>query len=114
MPALDAEPAQIYRQFYGMPMFTLNPATNLEVSRDFWIEGLGFIDLFTIPGHITHLRRWAFQDVLLIPGTSPAEAPGISVNFSCVPSQIDEIQQHCEKLAPGCTDGPHETPWNSV
>ncbi|GAA4894718.1 hypothetical protein LX16_1633 [Stackebrandtia albiflava] len=113
-PALDAEPPEIYREFYGMPMFTISHTTDLEASRDFWVEGLGFIDIFTIPGQVTHLRRWAFQDVLLVPGTPSRETPGVSVNFSCVPRQIEEVRQRCEALVPGCTDGPREMPWNSI
>lgn len=113
-PALDAKAPEVYREIYGMPVFTICPTADLEASRDFWLEGLGFIDFFTIPGSVTHLRRWAFQDVLLVPGTPPAEAPGISVNFSCVLSQIEEVRERCERLAPGCTDGPREMPWNSV
>lgn len=70
-PSPDAAPAEIHRGFYGMPMFCIVPTRDLDASRDFWIEGLGFIDLFTAPGQMTHLRHWAFQDVLL-----PAEGPG--------------------------------------
>lgn len=114
MPALDAKAPEVYREFYGMPMFTINPTSDLEASRDFWLEGLGFIDIFTIPSQVTHLRRWAFQDVLLVPGEAPVETPGISVNFACVLSQIEEIQDRCERLVPGCTEGPREMPWNSV
>lgn len=114
MPAVDAQPAEIYRQFYGMPMFTLSLADDLDASRDFWVDGLGFIDLFTIPGQVTHLRRWAFQDVLLVPGERDAQPAAVSVNFACVLNQIDDIKKRCENLAPGCTDGPREMPWNSV
>ncbi|MFC4333779.1 VOC family protein [Salininema proteolyticum] len=114
MPALDAKAPEIYRQFYGMPMFALSPTADLEASRDFWLEGLGFADIFTIPGAVTHLRRWAFQDLLLVPGEQPDEAPAVSVNFACVPDQIEEIRDRCEKLVPGCTEGPREMPWNSV
>ncbi|WP_199034348.1 VOC family protein [Glycomyces salinus] len=114
LPDLHAEAPEIYWGFYGMPMFTLSPTADLEASRDFWIEGLGFVDLFTIPGQVTHLRRWAFQDVLLVPGEQPEEASAVSVNFACVPDQIEQIRQRCEELVPGCTQGPREMPWNSV
>ena len=40
---------------------------------DFWTEALGFFPLFSIPGRLVHLRRWAFQDVLLVP--APQEPP---------------------------------------
>lgn len=114
MPALDAKAPDVYREFYGMPMFTRATTADLTASVDFWVEGLGFIDLFTIPGQITHLRRWAFQDVLLVSGERPAKAAAVDLGLSCVLGQIDQIRERCEKLVPGCTDGPHEMPWNSV
>lgn len=110
----NAQTPEIYREIYVMPMFTQSPTADLDASRDFWLDGLGFIDLFSIPGAVTHLRRWAFQDVLLVPGEQPAEAPALNVYFACVLDQIEEIRQRCEKLVPGCTDGPRETPWNSI
>ena len=112
MPALDAVAPDVYRGFYGMPMFVTLPTADLAASRDFWLDGLGFIDLFTIPGQLTHLRRWAFQDVLLVPG-EPADS-AVSISFACVLNQLDEIAGRCEALAPGCTSGPEEKPWNSV
>lgn len=111
---LNAEPADIYTEIYPMPAFTICPTADLEASRRFWQTGLGFIDLFSVPGQITHLRRWAFQDVLLVPGEVPDAAPGISVSFACVLSQLDDIAAACEKLSPGCTEGPREVPWNSI
>jgi hypothetical protein len=113
LPALDAADPGVYREFYGMPMFVTIPTGDLEASKDFWIRGLGFIDLFSAPGgQVCHLRRWAFQDVLLVPGT-PAPAAS-SISFSSVVSQLDEVVARCEKLLPGCTDGPHVMPWNSL
>jgi len=114
MPALDATAPEVYRSYYGMPMFVNVPTHDLAASRDFWIRGLGFIDLFSVPDRLTHLRRWAFQDVLLMPAEGVDEAPAMSISFACVLSQIDEIAARCEELVPGCTSGPREMPWNSV
>ncbi|MGH3730182.1 MAG: hypothetical protein ACRDTU_15745, partial [Micromonosporaceae bacterium] len=113
-PAPDVSPPEIYRGIYGMPMFVTVPTPDLATSVDFWIRGLGFIDLFSIPGHVTHVRRWAFQDALLVPTSHPADAPAVSVSFACVLSQIDEIAQACAAVLPGCTEGPRQTPWNTV
>jgi hypothetical protein len=113
-PALDATPPEVYREIYGMPMFVNVPSHDLAASKDFWIRGLGFIDLFSIPDRVTHLRRWAFQDVLLVPGARVGEASAMSISFACVLRQLDEIAARCEDLAPGCTSGPTEMPWNSV
>jgi len=112
-PGPDVKPPEVYRGIYGMPMFVTIPTSDLAASVDFWVRGLGFIDLFTIPGRLTHLRRWAFQDALLVP-SGTGEVPAVSVSFACVLGQIDAIAQACEALLPGCTTGPRPTPWNTV
>lgn len=114
MPALDATAPEIYRDYYGMPMFVTIPTRDLAASKDFWTRGLGFVDLFSVPDRLTHLRRWAFQDVLLVPAEHVGEVPTMSVSFACVLSQIDRIAARCEELVPGCTSGPREMPWNSI
>jgi catechol 2,3-dioxygenase-like lactoylglutathione lyase family enzyme len=112
LPAVDAADPGVYREIYGMPAFVTVPTADLEASKRFWIDGLGFIDLFSVPAQVTHLRRWAFQDVLLVPGEPAPSAT--SINFAAVPGQLDELVKRCEQLLPGCTDGPHEKPWNSL
>lgn len=114
MAGPDATPPEIFRGIYAMPMFVTVPTSDLAASVDFWVHGFGFVDLFTIPGQITHLRRWMFQDVLLVPAGAPPVPPAVGVSFSCVLSQIEEIAQACAELLPGCTQGPRETPWNTV
>lgn len=48
-----------------------------------------------------HLRRCAFQDMLLVSaGSSPEQPPALSVSFACVLSQIDRLQRspgHCAR-----------------
>ncbi|MFC0602170.1 VOC family protein [Streptomyces palmae] len=114
LPDLDAVAPEPYSGFYGMPVYSSLPTRDLAASKDFWVRGLGFIDLFSIPGQVVHLRRWAFQDVLLVPGEQAAQTPAMSICFSCVPSQIEEIAARCEEFVPGCTSGPREMPWNSL
>lgn len=65
-PGPDAVAPEPFRGIYGMPAFVKIPTGDLAASVDFWTRGLGFIELFTIPGSLVHLRRWAFQDVLLV------------------------------------------------
>lgn len=114
VPGPDATPPGVFRGIYGMPMFVTLPTSDLAASLDFWVRGLGFVDLFTIPGQLTHVRRWAFQDALLVPAGRPSTTPSASVSFACVLSEIDEIAQACTDLVPGCTPGPRVTPWNTV
>ena len=121
MPAVDAVSPGNYLGFYGMPMFLIVPTADLDASTDFWLRGLGFDNLFSIPGQVVHLRRWAFQDVLLRPGVSDATGAtgaagtsGASISFSCVRSELDEILQRCEEISPGCTTEPELMTWNSI
>lgn len=114
IPDPDAKAPEIYREIYGMPMFATIPTADLPASVDFWTRGLGFIDLFTVPGQLTHLRRWAFQDVLLVPGRAPSKAPAMSVSFASVLRELDQIAERCRELAPDSVEGPTERPWNSI
>ncbi|CEA08675.1 hypothetical protein BN1051_02032 [Arthrobacter saudimassiliensis] len=113
-PGPGATPPGPYRGIYGMPMFVTLPTADLAASVDFWTRGLGFIDLFTIPGQLTHMRRWAFQDALLVPGAPAAEAPAATVSYACVLDEIEAIAAACSGLVPGCTDGPRATAWNTL
>ncbi|MCE7011278.1 VOC family protein [Kibdelosporangium philippinense] len=110
----DAVAPEPFRGIYAMPAFVTIPTNDLAASVDFWTRGLGFIDLFTIPGTITHLRRWAFQDVLLVAAqTVPDKAPAISFSFSCVLNQVESIVEACRAIRPDSVDGPRDTPWNT-
>lgn len=113
-PGPDAQDPGVYRGIYGMPMFVTVPTPDLPASVDFWTRGLGFIDLFTIPGQLTHLRRWAFQDVLLVAAGQPADVPASTVSFACLLDQVDALARACNDLVPGCTTGPRVMPWNTV
>lgn len=113
-PGPDAVPPEPYRGIYGMPAFVTIPTDDLAASVDFWTRGLGFIELFSIPGTLVHLRRWAFQDVLLVTGPDvPERAPATSVSFACVLGQLDALAEACRALRPDSVDGPRDTPWTT-
>jgi hypothetical protein len=113
-PGPDAVPPELFRGIYGMPAFATIPTSDLAASVDFWTRGLGFFDLFSIPGRLVHLRRWAFQDVLLVSAESvPNQAPAMTVSFACVLSQVDSVVEACRALRPDSVDGPTDTPWNT-
>ncbi|MEU5239410.1 VOC family protein [Streptomyces lydicus] len=113
-PGPDATPPEPFRGIYGMPAFVTIPTGDLAASVDFWTRGLGFFALFSIPGQLVHLRRWAFQDVLLVTADSvPEQAPAMSFSFSCVLSQVDSLVEACRAVRPNSVDGPRDTPWNT-
>ncbi|WP_309057966.1 VOC family protein [Streptomyces sp.] len=113
-PGPDAVAPEPFRGIYGMPAFVTIPTEDLAASVDFWVRGLGFFELFGIPGTLVHLRRWAFQDVLLLSATGvPDRAPAMSVSFACVLDQIDPLVAACRAVRPDAVDGPRDTPWNT-
>ncbi|WP_423462733.1 VOC family protein [Promicromonospora sp. MS192] len=120
VPGPDARAPELFRGIYGMPMFVTVPTTDLAASTDFWVRGLGFFEFYSAPGQVVHLRRWMFQDVLLVPADpatgapAPGSGPALSVSFSCVLGQAGEIATACEELVPGCTTGPRTMPWGTV
>lgn len=113
-PGPDAVAPEPFRGIYGMPAFVTIPTSDLAASVDFWTRGLGFFELFAIPGQLVHLRRWAFQDVLLVLGAGVPDRPSaISVNVACVLSQIDPLVEACRALVPTSASDPVDTPWNT-
>jgi hypothetical protein len=113
-PGPDAVAPEPFHGIYGMPAFPTIPTSDVAESVDFWVRGLGFFELFSIPGTLVHLRRWAFQDVLLVSAESvPEQAPAMKVSFSCVLSQVDSLVEACRALRPNSVDGPQDTPWNT-
>jgi hypothetical protein len=113
-PAQDAQAPDLHRGIYGMPMFVTVPTDDLGATVRFWTDGLGFFELFSVPGRLSHLRRWAFQDVLAVPTGAPVSPPSHSVSFSCVLSEIEPARERCEAILPGSTTGPSHTAWNAV
>ncbi|CAN5753309.1 hypothetical protein BH24ACT14_BH24ACT14_02320 [soil metagenome] len=114
---------EIDRDIYGMPAFTSLQTNDLAASRRWWTEGLGFIELAVMPGpdgreSLIHLRRYRYQDVLLV-GGRPAGTPapvGISVSFAHA-GPLDELAALAERLRQfpgGVVTGPEEMPWFAV
>lgn len=110
----DAVAPEPFRGIYAMPTFVTVPTSDMAASVEFWTRGLGFIELFGIPGGVIHLRRWAFQDVLLVPsGRVPEQPPAAGISFACVLSQIDPLVEACRALRPSSAADPRDTPWST-
>jgi glyoxalase/bleomycin resistance protein/dioxygenase superfamily protein len=81
--------------------------------------GLGFIDLFTIPGPggrpvLVHLRRWQFQDLLVRPAREPVTpGNGCTLSFAAVYGEIDALAERARAHGGGRVEGPADTPWNT-
>jgi len=112
-PGPDAVAPELFRGIYGMPMFVTIPTPDIPASVDFWTRGLGFFELFAIPGQLVHLRRWAFQDVLLVPAASAQQLSAMTVSFACVLGQIEDIADAVRAVDADATTGPRDTAWNT-
>jgi hypothetical protein len=113
-PGPDAIAPAPFHGIYGMPAFVTIPSSDLAASVDFWTRGLGFFELFSIPGRLVHLRRWAFQDVLLVTAAAVSDqVPAVSFSFACVLGQIDPLVETCRALNVGSIGDPRDTPWNT-
>ena len=129
-PAAGAQAPPISRAIYGMPMFATLQARDLAATVSWYTEGLGFINLFTMPGPdgaplLVHLRRWQFQDLLVrpargpaTPGDRPARGPATpgstcQLSFAAVYGELDALAERARAHAAGQVDGPADTPWNT-
>jgi len=129
-PAAGAQAPPISRAIYGMPMFATLQARDLAATVSWYTEGLGFINLFTMPGPdgaplLVHLRRWQFQDLLVrpargpaTPGDRPASGPATpgstcQLSFAAVYGELDALAERARAHAAGRVDGPADTPWNT-
>jgi catechol 2,3-dioxygenase-like lactoylglutathione lyase family enzyme len=129
-PAAGAQAPPISRAIYGMPMFATLQARDLAATVSWYTDGLGFINLFTMPGPdgaplLVHLRRWQFQDLLVRPARGPATpgdraargpaTPGSTcqLSFAAVYGELDALAERARAHAAGRVDGPADTPWNT-
>lgn len=101
-----------------MPMFATLFVTDIEATTSWFVDGLGFLALFTIPGSggpaLVHLRRWQFQDLLLRQGPGPSPAgTGWSLSFAAVYDELDTLATRARAHGGGRVDGPADTMWNT-
>lgn len=117
-PGPNAAAPPITRVIYGMPMFATLVVTNLQATTSWYVDGLGFINLFTMPGPpgplLVHLRRWQFQDLLVRPAPGSLHAGnGSSLSFAAVDGELDELAARARTHGGGQVDGPTNTLWNT-
>ena len=100
-----------------MPAFLTLAVADIERSVDWYVNGLDFIVLFTLPGpegrpSLVHLRRWRYQDILVRTGVPPA---GGDWTFSIMADadQLDQLAKRAQAHGGGTVEGPVDTPWNT-
>jgi hypothetical protein len=101
-----------------MPMFATLLVANIERTTSWYVDGLGFISLFMLPGptgpELVHLRRWQFQDVLVRPASEPImPSSAMKLSFAAVFDELDDIAARARAHGGGRVEGPADTAWNT-
>jgi catechol 2,3-dioxygenase-like lactoylglutathione lyase family enzyme len=126
VPAIDLS-------IYVMPAFATLTVSDLAASRRWYVEGLGFAVLAEVPGPsggvtLIHLRRWRYQDLLLVPvvpgsstdgsgSTNTLPARGIRLTYTAHGVDLDALVVQARAIGStvgGVVDGPSATPWNTL
>ncbi len=104
---------------YPMPMFVRAEVADLERSRRFYTGALDFIELAAIPGPdgapvLVHLRRWRYQDILIVRARGEVRAGvGLGLAFAAEPGSLAGIAEQA-RAAGADVVGPVDTPWNTT
>ena len=111
-------------EIYPMPAFPTLQVTDLEASTHFYVDGLGFMHIFSIPGPygipmVEHIRFSRYADILLEQESENEmfedfpHGLGVRLSFSLPPAKrdCDEIAQRAHEIG-ARVEGPIERPWN--
>ncbi len=120
-PAFEVPSGEIDRSIYAMPAFATFEVSDLDASRRWYVEGLGFIVLASLLGPegapaLVHLRRWRYQDLLLVPARQPADRPrgaGVRVTFAAGVAgdeDLNALAARAARVPGGSVSGPAPTP----
>jgi catechol 2,3-dioxygenase-like lactoylglutathione lyase family enzyme len=107
---------EITRDIYGMPAFVTFTVTDLARTVDWYVNGLDFIELFSVPGpdgpSLVHLRRWRYQDILIRRGPAPTGGAW-AYSVMAVAEELDALAERARAHGGGRVEGPTDTPWNT-
>ncbi len=112
-------------EYYPMPGFPTLMASDLLESHQFYVKGLGFKHVFSIPGPggqpvLEHIRFCRYADLLLQQepqgdgANAAARGLGVRLTFSLALAgrSAEEMAQRARELE-ALVEGPVERPWNT-
>jgi uncharacterized glyoxalase superfamily protein PhnB len=108
----------VTRDIYPMPAFVTLTVPDVERAVDWYVRGLDFVPLFTLPGPdgrpaLVHLRRWRYQDVLVRPGTPTGDGDAWVPSVMAVAEELDALAGRARAHGGGAVEGPLDTPWST-
>jgi catechol 2,3-dioxygenase-like lactoylglutathione lyase family enzyme len=114
MDATPEEPRQERdSSIYVMPAFITFACADVERTERWYVDGLGFFVLAKYPG-LVHLRRWRYQDILLVPGAAAQRAAGVRYTVAAGDEDLPALAARAAASGGGAVSGPRPTPWNTV
>jgi catechol 2,3-dioxygenase-like lactoylglutathione lyase family enzyme len=113
---------EIDRSIYVMPAFLTIPVSDFDAVRSWYVDGLGFVVLAEMPGPdgspwLVHLRRYRYQDILLVPRGTPSTtdtASGLRFSIANVHEDLAQRAEQARRVGTGSVEGPIRRPWNAV
>jgi catechol 2,3-dioxygenase-like lactoylglutathione lyase family enzyme len=100
-------------QTYVMPMFVRLAVADVDATRDWYHQVLGFDVVSDIPHTMAHLRGRRYQDLLIVKGEA-SKAPGQGVILSFDWKQnVDDLVTKVKGAGGKVIDGPADRPWNA-
>ena len=116
----DPPSTQIDRDIYVMPQFATFTVSDLDAASQWYVDGLGFVVLATMhdpagTAQLVHLRRFRYQDILLVPGGDARDTgdAGIHVSIAAGPENLEARARTARGVDGGSVDGPTRTAWNT-
>jgi catechol 2,3-dioxygenase-like lactoylglutathione lyase family enzyme len=115
MPTIDPV---VDTSIYPMPMFLRLEVSDLARSRAFYTEALDMIELAVLgppdQPFVVHLRRWRYQDVLLVPARGPVSAAvGLGLSLAAEHDALAGLAERARAFGAE-VEGPADTPWNTA
>jgi len=103
------------RSIYVMPTFVTFECADIDRTARWYVDGLGFFVVAQYPG-LTHLRRWRYQDILLVDRQSDASTPSRGVRLTIAAGDEDLVAraERARGTGLGETKGPAATGWNTI
>ncbi|TKS96124.1 VOC family protein [Streptomyces lasalocidi] len=120
--AAPAEPAEgVDTSIYGMPSFSTLQVRDLDIAVRWYTEGLGMHLLATMGNRedgttaLVHLRRWRYQDLLLVPAADLVEyGSGLTLSMAANLRELDELAAQARRIGLGQVLGPEQTAWGTT
>jgi catechol 2,3-dioxygenase-like lactoylglutathione lyase family enzyme len=108
-------------EFYPMPVFVTLEVKNIETSKTWYEDALGFRSVFQSPpgsdanATMIHLRRDRYQDLLLFSAQGEeVKKLGVGVVLNLLPGDesVSIIAERAKRSGALRVEGPVERPWN--